>query len=480
MEFAAAHPWRVAAGAFALFCLGALYVYRAYPLSMDEYAALFQAQVFAAGRLAGRFPPDLLDALLPRFPPGYFLTASRATGEVSSTYWPGFALVLAPFAWLDIPWAVNPAISALALPVVHRLAASVSGSREAAGWAVLLTLASPVFIVSAMSYYSMPAHLLCSALYALLLLKPTAPRALLAGLIGSIALVLHNPVPHLLFAAAFVIWLLFRRSPVAVFAALLAGYLPLVALLGFGWQQHLDMLAAAPGAAAAAAADAAPAAAVSLFDRMWTQLATLVTLPRPAIIEARIAGLSKVWTWAGGRPDGARGARLSGGARAGAGQDPRRRASRDVFRLLPRPGRPGPWLGLPLPARGLFVLPVLAGLALSQMRDSAELRNRARRACAEPDARQRRTPEYGGMGPLRCPWCFANGLRLVQVDAFMTPAPEPGAATGPSRRHRDAGKSCSSIPRRVSTRATWCITILSSGRRALRWSLRRPGKKAPP
>ena len=43
--------------------------------------------------------------------------------------------------------------------------------REAAAWAVGFTLASPVFVVSALSYYSMPAHLLCNVLYVLLLLR---------------------------------------------------------------------------------------------------------------------------------------------------------------------------------------------------------------------------------------------------------------------------------------------------------------------
>ena len=292
---AANHPWRIAAAAMPLFCLGALTVYRDYPLSMDEYMALFQAKAFAAGKLGGEFPPDLLGHLLPPFPNGLFFTASAVSGKVASNYWPGFALILAPFVWLGAPWAANPALSALTLPAIHRLAHEISGSREAAGWAVALTSASPVFVVSAMSYYSMPANLLCNLLYALLLLRPTVARALLAGLVGSVALTLHNPVPHLLFAIAFFAWLAVQRVPLAVLAALLAGYLPIVALLGFGWPQHLATLAAVAAGATPAVATLAPAA--TLAERVVSQVAGLVTLPGPFIVEARIAGLSKVWTW---------------------------------------------------------------------------------------------------------------------------------------------------------------------------------------
>ena len=34
------------------------------------------------------------------------------TGRIVTAYWPSFALVLAPFTWLGIPWACNPLLSA--------------------------------------------------------------------------------------------------------------------------------------------------------------------------------------------------------------------------------------------------------------------------------------------------------------------------------------------------------------------------------
>lgn len=285
-------PWLLAAAIFPLLGFGALRVYHDYPLSMDEYSSVFQAKVFAAGRITGAFPPDLLDRLIPPFLRNHFFTVSRSTGEVSSTYWPGFALLLAPFAWMGIPWAANPALGALAIPALHRLTREATGSAEAANWAVALMVASPVFIIASISYYSMQAHLLASLLYALLLLSPTVPRALAAGVIGSFALTLHNPVPHLLFALAFVLWLAFRRNATALLA-LAVGYVPLSLALGFGWRHHLGQLMSTAPAAAPLAAAQAP----QLLEAAWAAFTNIVSLPGWDTLHARLLGTSKVWTW---------------------------------------------------------------------------------------------------------------------------------------------------------------------------------------
>ncbi len=294
IRFAGDRPWLVAAAAFPLLCAGSVFVYQAYPISMDEYLAVFQGEAFAAGRRTGAFPPELLDQLIPSAFQNYFFIVARTTGEVSAAYWPGFALLLAPFAALGIPWAANPAIGALTLPALHRLTELATGSREAAGWALAIALASPVFVVTSISYYSMPAHLLCNLLYALLLLRPTVPRALLAGLIGSLALTLHNPIPHLLFSIGFLLWLCTRPGASALVAALIAGYLPLSVLLGVGWHGHLPELVRSVAPAGPAMA---PSPQPALIDVIANHLRSVVTLPDARVVLARLAGLSKIWTW---------------------------------------------------------------------------------------------------------------------------------------------------------------------------------------
>jgi len=210
----------------------ALLVYRGHPLSMDEYAPVFQARIFARGALVAHVPPELVQRLIP--PIRWFIEASP-DGRLISSYWPGFALLLTPFAWLRAPWLLNPLIGGATLLVIWRIARGLWPDTAAAGWAVLLTAASPAFVVNAISLYSMPAHLLASLCFAALLLDPTPRRLFLAGAVGSLALTLHNPVPHTLFALPFIVALAVRPGRVGKLGALAAGYLPGIALLGAGW-----------------------------------------------------------------------------------------------------------------------------------------------------------------------------------------------------------------------------------------------------
>lgn len=292
IEWVGAHPGAIATGLFPLLCLASLYAYHSHPLSMDEYSALFQAEVFAAGKLSGTLPPDLLDRLIPAGFQNIFLSTSHSSGNVAATYWPGFSMLLAPFAWLGVPWAANPAIGALSVLAIHRLAREVTGSRDAAGWAVLFTLASPAFIVNCASFYSMPAHLLLNVLYALLLLKVTVVRALAAGLVGSLALTLHNPLPHILFAAPFIAWLAARRGSLSALVVLGATYAAAGGTIGFGWKLFLGGFAVT-----AASTNSAPTQAPGAFALLFDSLSIFV-LPSTATLSQRIAGLTKLWTWA--------------------------------------------------------------------------------------------------------------------------------------------------------------------------------------
>ncbi len=288
--FAGTHTAAIALGGTLLLAVGAIFVYHDHPLCMDEYAAYFQSRVFAAGHLHGQFPPELLDWLVPPGFQEYFLNVSPATGDVAETYWPGFALLLTPFTWAGVPWLCNPILSGLLVLVIYRLALAIFADRAAAGLAVLLTIASPVIFADGISYYSMQAHLLANSLYALLLLRPTARRAAAAGVVGSVALALHNPVPHLLFALPWVIFVATRENRLKLLAALGAGYLPLCLLLGLGWFLFSTQLLATAHAAH-------DAATTSAADRLHVMLA-IFTPPTRAVWLARTIGIAKVWIWA--------------------------------------------------------------------------------------------------------------------------------------------------------------------------------------
>ena len=149
-----------------------------------------------------------------------------------SGYWPGFALLLTPFVWLGCPWLLNPLLGGATLLLVSRLARRLWPGTDAAGWAVLFTAASPAFFVNAISFYSMAAHLAASLCFATLVLEG---RLLLAGTVGSVALSLHNPFPHTLFALPFLGWLAWRPGRLRNLASIAAGYAPGSILLLGGW-----------------------------------------------------------------------------------------------------------------------------------------------------------------------------------------------------------------------------------------------------
>ena len=284
-----------------LLCIGSLWVYRNHTLSMDEYSALFQARVFASGAMHAQMAPDLLDSVIPRGFQNHFLMVNRATGAVVSAYWPGFSLLLAPFVVLGVPWACNPTIAACSLLLIAKLAREVVGSSQGAGWAMLFTLASPVFIANGISFYSMPAHLLFNTGFALLLINPTVPRLFLAGVVGGYALVLHNPLPHLAFALPWLVWLALRRDRrVSDLVWLGLGYIPVVTVLGVGWSVWMRHILDA-GSITAVTIPVAPSDSPSTIARVTTLAhgyLRFLHLPTLDTVVVRLAGLAKLWLWA--------------------------------------------------------------------------------------------------------------------------------------------------------------------------------------
>jgi hypothetical protein len=282
VDFFGVHEIAVALATVVLFALGAVFVYHDNAFSMDEYAAVFQAKVFAAGRLIAHLPPSVVDWLVPPMFNGSFLFASRATGEAMEGYWPGFALILAPFELLDIPWLCNPSLAGFAIFLIHRITLEITNDRRAAGWAALFALASGAFVANAISYYSMQAHLTANLLFVWLLLKPTPYRAFGAGVVGSLALVLHNPFPHTMFAAPWIVSILRSKERWRTFFPLAAGYLPLLIIVGAGWLHLRDLVTSGNLA----------------VNSIGNSIGADFRLPDKPMIDMRVAALVKMWIWA--------------------------------------------------------------------------------------------------------------------------------------------------------------------------------------
>jgi hypothetical protein len=282
IDFVGSHVATVLTATVALLALGAVFIYHSDAFCMDEYAAVFQAKTFAAGRLTAQLPPSVINWLIPPGFNGAFLVASRTTGQAMEAYWPGFSLILAPFEFLGVPWLCNSILAGITIFLIHRITLEITNDRRAAGWAVLFTLASGAFAAYAISYYSMQAHLTANLLFVWLLLKPTPYRAFGAGVVGSLALVLHNPFPHVLFAAPWIFAFAGSRDRRRSFFALILGYLPLTFLIGAGWLYVREFVTSGN----------------SGFNIIGHTINTAFRVPDKSMIDIRVAETVKMWIWA--------------------------------------------------------------------------------------------------------------------------------------------------------------------------------------
>ena len=291
------NPWATAAAMFVSLCAAMLTVAHNHALAGDELLALFQSRVFAAGHLTGQFPPELVYRLVPTAYLDRWLIASES-GRVASVYWPGFSLMLVPFTLLGVPWACNPLLASLSLVLIAKLASRLTADARAGGWAMLFTLASPGFVGMALSYFSMTAQLFLNLLFGWLLLERSARRLVAAGVVGSLALVQGNPVPHILFALPWIAWIDRQPGGRRSLLVLGAGYAPLALIVGLGWwlflrelRGNVPMLLYPP--------DGQPLH--DLANLVWylsLQFRAVFSFPADETLAKRIGEQVRLWSWA--------------------------------------------------------------------------------------------------------------------------------------------------------------------------------------
>jgi len=310
LDWVGRKPIKIVFAVFIILSLGAYFVYQRYPLCMDEYMQYFQARIFAEGRLWGQYPPDLIPWLII---PDFFAIFSAETGRVISNYWPGFSLLLTPFMKLRVPWLLNPVIGAGSLLLLFYYMRKILEDSRAASWGILLTISSAVFMVNSISFYSMCAHLFFNLLFAFCLLKITPIRLFLAGLVGSYALVLHNPIPHIAFALPWIIWIAVKEKRFRNIGILLLGYLPLSLIIGVGWY-WIQLFVANAGEGAGASPLGVSILAVQaegslqspgdsnlfafLFHKISGLLQGLFVFPDTDVLFLRLIGWLKTFAWA--------------------------------------------------------------------------------------------------------------------------------------------------------------------------------------
>lgn len=189
---------------------GRVGVYRQINFSQDEYAMDFQAQIFAEGQLKAPVPAEwqpLAEAMTP-----IFITYERETGSWMASYLPIYALLLAPFHKLGLASLLNPLLAAFTLLALAAVVREMWPARPAAPvFAALLLAASPQFLVTAMSGYTMTAHLLFNLIWLYLYVRGSRWSLLALPWVGFLAMGLHAFVPHALFVIPFLLRMVATR-----------------------------------------------------------------------------------------------------------------------------------------------------------------------------------------------------------------------------------------------------------------------------
>ncbi len=233
----------VASAAFAGWWL----IYQQYPLSMDEYWANFDAQIFGHGRIMAEIAPKWRPFAAAMAPTWRLVTPGNQFW--ASTYLPMNAAFRALFGALGSTALAGPFWAALSIVLVFDLARGFwPDRRDAAFVAAILLATSSQVIVTAMSPYAMSAHLALNLAWLWLFRRKSAWTQPAAALVAFAATGLHQLVFHPLFAGPFVaqLWVQGRWSRAAFHTAAYA-------VIGVFWLSYWDLMFAAQGFAAGAA-----------------------------------------------------------------------------------------------------------------------------------------------------------------------------------------------------------------------------------
>ena len=211
------HPGLFVAGAalftFLVTNLISLFVFGHTPHVQDTFGQLFQAQLFAQGKLYAPSPP------LPQF---FDLTHTISNGRWYSIYPPGHPLILALGVLIHAPWVVNPLLGALTVVVIYYLG-NVLYDETTARLATLLSVLSPFLLFMSSEYMNHASALFFTCLFILFYARATSSRghdsascppsprvnALFAGLaLGMVILI--RPYTAFLLGVPFALDMLYR------------------------------------------------------------------------------------------------------------------------------------------------------------------------------------------------------------------------------------------------------------------------------
>ncbi len=228
----------VATATLAICAIGTDLVCHNYALTADENMADFQAQIFLRGRVTAEVPAQWRDAV--RVIKPTFVDYLPATHSWKATYLPVYAAMRAVFQSADLQTLLNPFLAAVTVLALYGAARNIwPKSKTNALVAMGLLVSSSQFLLMSMTAYSMPAHLALNTIWLWLYSRPDRRRFYLAPFVGVLAIGLHQPIVHALFALPFLLRLVWQRRwrPVVIFALVyFAG-----CALWFLWREHYQV-----------------------------------------------------------------------------------------------------------------------------------------------------------------------------------------------------------------------------------------------
>lgn len=221
-----------------------------YAFSMDEFGAVFQARLFADGRVSASVPAEWrrqVEAISP-----VFVSARQTDSAWVSLYLPGNAAIRAPFERAGVGWLSGVVLALVCVGAISGVARTLWPNQRVRHLLAVGVLAlSTQFLVVAGTPYAMTAHLAVNLCWLLVWVRG-GRAAYLAGPIGMFGILLHQPVPHLLFAAPFGIRLLRDRQwRLAMWMGL---WYVSALLLSAAWHNFVGFTAATGGLISALAA----------------------------------------------------------------------------------------------------------------------------------------------------------------------------------------------------------------------------------
>jgi len=190
--------------------VGTVAVFRWHEFSMDECMANFQAIIFSHGMARAPVPEEWQP-----FAHGLRVHFSLLAPDHSSwmsAYWPAYAWIRSLFSPFGAEWFTNPLLAAMSMVVLAATVPHVVPDCPSARLvAVLMFVASAQFWVTSMTAYSMPAHLFFNLLWLFLYLKRQPFCSAVLPWVGLVAILLHKPNVHLLWAFPFFVRMLLQR-----------------------------------------------------------------------------------------------------------------------------------------------------------------------------------------------------------------------------------------------------------------------------